>query len=270
MPVINVTDADDVRLAPFRSLTDASLRRLSDAEHGTYIAESFPVIERALAAGHTVHAVLIAPRWRERALAVVGESATIFVAEASVLEAITGFDVHRGALAVFRRPQPLAVSDLLTGGTLVVIDGITDATNVGAIFRNAAALGASGVIVMAGSGDPLYRRSIRVSMGTVFQVPWAYADDWPALAEGLHGAGYTMTALALSDDAVAAEDFHPSGPVALIMGAEGPGLGQAALAVADTVLMIPMDAGVDSLNVAAASAIALYAVRAQRTHPVSR
>ena len=263
MPVWMIDDAQDARLAPFRSLTDAALRRASDAAHGTYIAESFPVIERAIAAGHPLHAALVAPRFVDRAREAFGPAATVFVAEANVVEAITGFDVHRGALAVMRRPEPRDLAALLTGGTVVVLDGVTDATNVGAVFRNAAALGAAAVLLTPGSGDPLYRRSVRVSMGTVFQVPWARTPAWPDLRALLQAAGYSIAALALSDDAVALEEFAPSTPVALVLGAEGPGLGSDALGAADATVMIPMGAGVDSLNVAAASAVALYALRAR-------
>lgn len=259
-----ITDvlATDPRLAPFRSLTDAALRRATDAAHGTYIAESMPVIERALAAGHRVRSVLIAPRLREQIEALRLPDTDVFVADGGTVEAITGYDVHRGALAVVERPPARDVAAVLTGGTIVVLDGVTDATNVGAIFRNAAALGASAVLLTPGTGDPLYRRSVRVSMGTVFRMPWAQTTTWPDLAATLHAAGYTIAALALDDAAVPLEEFAPTGPVALVLGAEGPGLSDHALAAADVTVMVPMDGGVDSLNVAAASALALYAVRA--------
>ncbi len=229
-----------------------------------YVAESLPVLERALAAGHTPISILVAERWAERVSAAVGADTAVHTASATVMEQITGFDVHRGVIAAMRRPVPPPLREILTGGTIVILDGVTDQANIGAIFRAAAGLGAAGVIVTERTGDPLYRRTVRVSMGTVFQVPWTRVVDWPTLRQELSAADYHVAALALTDDAVDLADFRTERPVALVLGSEGDGLDEAALNAADEVVTIPMNGGVDSLNVAAASAIALWAVRAMR------
>ncbi|WP_040164468.1 TrmH family RNA methyltransferase [Microbacterium gorillae] len=260
MPVLEITDAADARVSDFRSLTDAAWRRRHESVHGLYVAESFPVFERAVAAGHTLRAVLTQRRWAQRAAASAGE-APVLVADDDILESITGFDVHRGLLAAFDRPVPVPVAELLTGGTVLVLEDVTDTTNVGAAFRAAAALGASAVLVTPRCGDPLYRRSVRVSMGTVFQVPWTRTGEWPELSGQLHAAGYTVSALALAPDAVDLADYRPTAPVALVLGAEGPGLTPTAVDAADTVVTIPMDGGVDSLNVSSAAAVALWHLR---------
>lgn len=258
MPVHVHFDPTDSRLAPLRSMTDAAHRRASDAAHGTYVAESLPVLERAVAAGHRVRSVLIAPRWLTQVQEIVESDVDVFVGDSDELAAVTGFDMHRGVIAVVERPEPRTLDTLLDGRPVVVLENITDQANIGSIFRNAAALGAAGVLLTPSTGDPLYRRSIRVSMGTVFQVSWARAVSWGELRAALAAAGYTVAALALDPRAIELQDYHPTGPVALILGAEGPGLAPEIVASAHDVVMIPMSAGVDSLNVAATSAIALW------------
>ncbi len=258
MPVHEHFDPTDARLAPLRSMTDAAHRRASDAAYGTYVAESLPVLERAIAVRHRVRSVLIAPRWLEPVQEVVDSDVDIFVGEPGELAAVTGFDMHRGVIAVVERPAPRTLDALLDGRPVVVLENITDQANIGAIFRNAAALGAAGVLLTPSTGDPLYRRSVRVSMGTVFQVPWARATSWRELRSALSAAGYTLAALAIDRRAIELQDYHPTEPVALILGAEGPGLAPEIVTSADDVVMIPMSAGVDSLNVAATSAIALW------------
>ncbi|MCD2497338.1 TrmH family RNA methyltransferase [Microbacterium nymphoidis] len=258
MPVHERFDPADPRLAPLRSMTDAAHRRAADAAHGTYVAESLPVLERAISAGHRVRTMLIAPRWLEQIQQLAAPDVDVFVGAPDLLAAVTGFDMHRGVIAVVERPAPRALDTLLDGRPLVVLENITDQANIGAIFRNAAALGAAGVVLTPTTGDPLYRRSIRVSMGTVFQVPWARASSWRGLLEALASAGYTTAALALDPRAVELQDYRPAGPVALVLGAEGPGLASEIIDAVDDVVMIPMTAGVDSLNVAATSAIALW------------
>ena len=186
----------------------------------------------------------------------------------ALLTELTGFHLHRGALAAMHRPELPDPAALLAGARrVVVLEDVVDHTNVGAVFRSAAALGVDAVFVTPRCADPLYRRSVRVSMGTVLQVPWTRIPWWPEGAQLLREAGFTIAALALSDDAVDLGDFADAGHerVAIVMGSEGDGLSHRALSEADAVVTIPMQHGVDSLNVAAASAVALWALREQ--HP---
>ncbi|MGL4339830.1 MAG: TrmH family RNA methyltransferase [Rhodoglobus sp.] len=265
MHVVRITDLTDERLGDFARLTDVALRRRSEPAGGLYIAESPKVISRALAAGHRPRAVLVLERWlTDLDTLLEGFDIPVFVGESSLLEALTGFNMHRGALASVQRPALLPVSDLLRDARRVVIlENIVDHTNVGAIFRSAAALGADAVLVTSGCADPLYRRSVRVSMGTVFQVPWTRLPDWTATAEQLLAADFHIVACALSDEAVSLDSFASSMPdrVAIVLGTEGDGLSRAAVESAQTVVTIPMRHGVDSLNVAAACAVALYTLR---------
>jgi tRNA G18 (ribose-2'-O)-methylase SpoU len=267
--VLPVTDPADERLADYVSLTDVALRSRHEPERGLYIAESSTVLGRALAAGHTPRSVLLAPRWLDDVLAMLagapaGGDVPVYVAQEPVLEAITGFHVHRGALAAMHRPTLPAVADVLAGAQRVaVLEDVVDHTNVGAAFRSAAALGVDAVLVTPRCADPLYRRSVRVSMGTVFQVPWTRIDPWPAGVDELRAAGFVVAALALADDAVSLDALVADPPerLALVLGAEGDGLKHATVAAADVVVRIPMAGGVDSLNVAAAAAVAFWATR---------
>jgi tRNA G18 (ribose-2'-O)-methylase SpoU len=261
MPVTPIDSATDPRLADYRDLTDVSLRRVSEPAGGLYIAESAKVLDRALRAGHRPRSVLVQEKFLDDALALVGPDAEVYVVAAEVAERVTGYAVHRGLLASMHRPVLGSVADVVAGARLVVVlEDIVDHTNVGAAFRSAAALGADAVLVTPRCADPLYRRSVRVSMGTVFQVPWTRLPEWPEAKPLLHDAGLHLAALALADDAVALDVFAAAGHerVALLMGAEGDGLSRGALRAADTVVTIPMAGGVDSLNVAAASAVALW------------
>jgi tRNA G18 (ribose-2'-O)-methylase SpoU len=188
----------------------------------------------------------------------------VYVGEAAVLEQLTGYNLHRGALAAMHRPPLVPVADLLAGARrIVILEDIVDHTNVGAIFRSVAGLGADAVLITPRCADPLYRRSVRVSMGTVLQVPWTRLPEWGEAAPVLHDAGFHLAALALAENAVSLERFAANAPdrLALVLGAEGDGLSAQALSAADTVVTIPMLHGVDSLNVASASAVALYALR---------
>ncbi len=268
-----VTDPADDRLADYVSLTDVALRSKHEPAKGLYIAESSTVLERALRAGHRPRSVLLAPRWvpdLERMVASLPsgdgepEAITVFVADEPVLEAITGFHVHRGALAAMHRPPLPAVADLLAGARRVaVLEDIVDHTNVGAAFRSAAALGVDAVLVTPRCADPLYRRSVRVSMGTVFQVPWTRIDPWPDGIATLREAGFVSAALALADDAITLDELVADPPerLAMVLGAEGHGLKPTTVAACDLVVRIPMSGGVDSLNVAAAAAVAFWATR---------
>ena len=267
MPVIRVETAADARLADFRDLTDVALRRSVEPERGLYMAEGEKVIARALAAGHRPRSVLVSERWLagvEKALIDAGVDAPVFVAQKDVLEEITGYHVHRGALAAMHRPTLPTLAELVRDARLVVVlEGIVDHTNVGAIFRSAAGLGADAVVVSPTCADPLYRRSVKVSMGTVFQVPWTRAREWPGALGELRTAGFTVAALALAESAVSLAEFSAAGHerVALVLGTEGDGLSRNALEQADAVVTIPMAGGVDSLNVAAASAVAMWELR---------
>lgn len=272
MPVLRVSDASDDRLADYVGLTDVVLRSRHEPEKGLYIAESAGVIRRAIEAGHRPRSFLMAERWLDGLQEIVdgNPDVPVYIADPEVLNAVAGFNVHRGALAAMHRPPLESVRGLLEhlNGTtdarrVVVLEDIVDHTNVGAIFRSAAALGADAVLVAPKCADPLYRRSVRVSMGTVFQVPWTRMGDWAGDLDELRAQGYTVAALALSDGALSLDEFAAGTctRVALVLGAEGDGLSARALASADVVVRIPMAGGVDSLNVAAASAVALWALR---------
>ncbi len=277
VPIIRLTDPDDDRLADYTRLTDVALRRRLEPERGLYMAESTKVIRRALAAGHRPRSFLMTERWLPELADVLADvearfsGVPVYVGPAEVVETITGFHLHRGALAVMHRPELPRVGELLAaarGGAgarrVAVLEGVVDHTNVGAVFRSAAALGVDVVLVSPECADPLYRRSVRVSMGTVFQVPWTRLEPWPGGLDLLRAAGFTVAALALADDAVSLDDLAAAAPerLALVLGTEGDGLSRSAVAAADVVVRIPMAGGVDSLNVAAASAVAFWATRA--------
>lgn len=267
MPYIPVTDAGT--LPEYSRLTDVRLRRKLEPERGLYMAESIKVIRRALAAGHEPISFLTAPRFLpdlRDIFAQVGAGehgpVPVYVAPEEVLEQITGFRLHRSPLAAMHRPVAPTPAAVLAGAHRVaVLEGIVDHTNVGALFRSAAALGVDAVLVTPECADPLYRRAIRVSMGAVFQVPWARIDPWPAGLTELREHGFTTAALALREDALALEEFDPPERLALIVGTEGEGLAPETIAGTDVALRIPMGNGVDSLNVAAAAAVAFYATR---------
>ncbi|WP_029145040.1 TrmH family RNA methyltransferase [Microbacterium luticocti] len=266
MIVTRIDDADDPRLADYRDLTDVALRRVIEPAGGLYMAESAKVLARALAAGHRPRSVLIQDKWMPDAEALLARrpDVPVYTVPAEVAEQVTGYAVHRGVLAAMHRPAlPEPAEVLAAARRVLVLDDIVDHTNVGAMFRGAAGLGADAVLVGPRCADPLYRRSVRVSMGTVFQVPWTRLPDWPEAADVLHDAGFVLAALALADDAVPLDEFAADPPerVALMLGAEGDGLGRRALAAADQIVTIPMRGGVDSLNVAAAAAVAMWALR---------
>jgi tRNA G18 (ribose-2'-O)-methylase SpoU len=256
-----VDDPADPRLADYRDLRDVQLRTHLEAEHGLFLAEGEKVVRRAVGAGFVPRSLLMAPRWLE-SLADVLETcdAPCYVVSEQVAEQVTGFHVHRGALASLRRRAlPAAEEVLADARTVVVLEDLVDHTNVGAAFRSAAALGVDAVLLSPRCADPLYRRAVKVAMGAVFSVPYARLPDWhdgPAL---LSSAGFATVALTPADDAVPIEDAVAGrGPVALLVGSEGPGLSPRWLDAADARARIPMAGGVDSLNVAAALAIACY------------
>ena len=263
-----VQDASDERLRDYFSLTDVALRRVVEPERGLYMAESEKVIGRALSVGHRLRSLLMTPRWVDEWPELVAtaqeQGAPVYVAAPAVAEELTGFHLHRGVLAAMHRPELPSLESVLAGARRVaVLEDVVDHTNVGAAFRSAAALGVDAVLVTPRCADPLYRRSVRVSMGTVFQVPWTRIDPWPAGVEELRRLGFTVAALALSEDAVSLADLERDPPerLALVLGTEGDGLSRRTVEAADLVVKIPMGGGVDSLNVAAASAVAFWAVR---------
>ena len=261
--LVPVADADDPRLADYVRLTDVHLRRSLEAEHGLFVAEGEKVIRRAIEAGYPVRSLLVT-RDKLAALGGLAESGPgpVYVVAPEVAERLTGYRVHRGALAAMQR-RPLApVAEVVAGARrIVVLEDIVDHTNVGAIFRCVAALGFDAVVLAPRCADPLYRRSVRVSMGSVFAVPYARMDDWRDGLAGLRAAGFRLLALTLAPDAVPIGDLADSGPdarLAVLLGTEGDGLSTRWRAQADLSVRIPMQRGVDSLNVASAAAIACY------------
>ncbi len=263
-----IDDPADPRLQDYLGLTDVALRRRLEPEHGLYIAESEKVIRRALAAGHRPRSFLMTERWLTDLADVVAraeaDGVPVYVGEHDVVERLTGFHLHRGALASMERPPTRSLEEIV-GGTrrVLVLEDVVDHTNVGAVFRSAAALGMDAVLVTPRCADPLYRRSIRVSMGTVFQVPWTRVSPWPAGVEQLRALGFVVAALALAEEAVSLDVLASAAPerLALVLGTEGDGLSARTLATVDLVVTIPMAGGVDSLNVAAAGAVAAWALR---------
>ena len=285
--LIEITDPSDVRLADYTQLTDVALRKRLETANGLYMAESTKVITRAVAAGHEPRSFLMTRRWLEDMRPVIaaakgtgsdplGGDKPVFVGDDAVVEGLTGFHLHRGALAAMNRPQLPSVAQVLAGARggagarrVAVLENLVDHTNVGAVFRSAAALGIDAVLASPSCADPLYRRSVRVSMGTVFQVPWTRITTWPAVDE-LHAAGFKVAAMALSDDSYGLDEFaaldvvsDPASKLAIVLGTEGDGLSRRAMRNADYVVRIPMAGGVDSLNVAAASAVAFWELRAR-------
>ena len=263
-----ITDLGDPALDDYLRMTDVRLRSRVEVERGLFMAESYEVISRAVDAGMEPRSFLMSEKWKDKFAPLYEQfpEVPVYVGDGDLIEQFTGFHLHRGALASMQRPVLPEVAEVLrTARTVAVIEDIVDHTNVGALFRSAAALGVDAVLVTPQCADPLYRRSIRVSMGTVFQVPWTRLEAWPRDGvELLHEAGFDVLALALTDGAVALEhlDLGPDRKVAVVLGAEGHGVKPATLAAVDQHVVIPMAGGVDSLNVAAASAVVFWQRRA--------
>lgn len=265
--LIQVGDAGDPRLADYRDLRDVQLRRHLEAEHGLFIAEGEKVVRRAVAAGYEPRSFLMAERWLDSlAETLQATSAPCYVVSEEVAEQVTGFHVHRGALASLRRRPPTPLADALAGArAVVVLEDIVDHTNVGAIFRSAAAMGFDAVVLAPRCADPLYRRSVKVGMGAVFAMPWSRLDDWADGLRVLTELGFTTVALTLGADAEPLETaVRGLDRIALVLGSEGHGLSPRWEASADRRAVIEMGAGIDSLNVAAAAAIACYVVSRRR------
>jgi tRNA G18 (ribose-2'-O)-methylase SpoU len=261
-PVIEVDDPDDPRLADYRSLTDVALRTRTETPNGLFIAEGALVIERARTAGYELRSALMSPQWLDRtAASLAGTQAPVYLGSEAMLRELTGFHVHRGALASVHRRALVDLAALLaTARRLVVVEDLVNHTNLGAIFRAAAALGMDGVVLSPAAADPLYRRSVRVSMGAVFTIPYARAPRWPHAVTELREAGFRVVAMTPAPDAVPLDRLEaaPGERVAVVLGTEGAGLSDRAAALADERVRIPMMAGIDSLNVASAAAVAFW------------
>ena len=289
MQFITIDSIDDERVAAYTNLTEIQLRNRLEPERGLFIAESPKVIARALAAGREPISLLVEEPWIEgmsQTFDVVdkrwGTDIPVYVASPEQLRQLTGYRLHRGALSAMRLwPLPSVEETCRDARRVAVMENIVDHTNVGALMRSAAALDVDAVLVTPSCGDPLYRRAARVSMGTVFQIPWTRigGDDkhfWPRRGlEELRSLGFTTVAMALSDDSISLDELtrrlnnSPESAdhidkLALIFGTEGDGLSRHTIAGADLTVKIPMSHGVDSLNVAASSAVAFYATSPKR------
>ena len=259
MPCVLVNDPADPRLDDYRAVKDGKLWR----ERGQFVAEGRLVVRRVIEEWRgNVRSVLLNPaakRQLDGVLRGVPDVVPIYVCDAEVLAELTGFAVHRGCLALVKRPPPLALEALLAGHLLVVAEALSDADNVGGVFRNAAAFGADAVVLSPTCCDPLYRKAIRTSMAMTLRVPFARAEPWPEALDVLAANGFTIVALTPREPACALEQFAATPPqrIALVVGTEGEGLSDEALARAHVRVRIPIAADVDSLNVAVATGVAL-------------
>lgn len=264
-----VTDPTDPRLADYVSLRDTSLRKHLESEHGLFIAEGAKVIQRAVDAGYRPRSFLLAERWLPTLADVLDRwpDVPVYLVTEELAEQVTGFHVHRGALASLHREQRHTLEEVLAAtpqrSRIAVLEDLVDHTNVGAVFRSAAALGVDAVLVTPRCADPLYRRSIKVSMGSVFQLPWVRIDPWPAGIQVLKDAGYVVAGMTLGEGAITLDELaaHDHPKLALVLGTEGHGLTAKTDRMLDLRVTIPMAAGIDSLNVAASSAVAFYTTR---------
>ncbi len=267
--IIEITDFHAPELDPYARLTQNQLRNRLEPEKGIFIAESPKVIDRALDAGYKPVSLLMERKQITGPAAGILSrcgDAPVYTADREMLAELTGFELTRGVLCAFRRPAPRPVEELCKNARRVaVLEGIVDSTNVGAIFRSAAALNMDAVLINPSCCDPLCRRAVRVSMGTVFQVPWGQLGetpaDWPEKGmDILHSLGFKTAAMALSDRSVSIDDEQLAKELklAIVLGTEGDGLAAGTIASCDYTVRIPMSHGVDSLNVAAASAVAFW------------
>lgn len=267
--IIDVTDPADPRLDDYVRLREVNLRKHLESERGLFIAEGEKVIRRAVEGGYPPRSFLLAQRWLEPLADLLADHDQIPVYRVTeeLAEQVTGFHVHRGALASLHRralPTPEAVLDRLSvhiRSRIAVLEDLVDHTNVGAVFRSAAALGVDAVLVSPSCADPLYRRSVKVSMGTVFQVPWTRLDPWPDGLGLLRQRGFVLAGMTLGEDAITLDRLvgEDHQRLALVFGTEGHGLNPSTDRRLDRRVTIPMMHGVDSLNVAASSAVAFYA-----------
>lgn len=262
--IVRLEDLDDPRLRDYLDLRDVQMRLKHELEGGIFLAEGEKVVRRAVESGHTPRSFLMAPKWLDGLADILDTTdAPCFVLDEKSVEKVTGFHVHRGALAALeRRPLPTPQQVLADARKVVVIEDLADHTNVGAIFRSVAALGFDAVLLSPRCADPLYRRAIKVSMGSVFWLPYARVDDWYGAPDLLRDAGYTTYAMTLADDSVPIDQV-PRGAerIAVIVGSEGHGLSTRWEQGADHRITIPMAADIDSLNVASSVAVACWELR---------
>jgi tRNA G18 (ribose-2'-O)-methylase SpoU len=257
-------------LDDYRALNDPARRRELERRGGYFVVEGLFALEALLGSPYPVRSVLATTRRAERVEALVAGRALVVVRDDADVAAVAGFDFHRGVLAAADRLPLPAVADVVERARLVaVVEGVGDHENLGALFRNAAALGADAVLLDPTTADPLYRRSVRVSLGHVLRVPWTRVTDWPDGLGLLRARGFELVALTPAAHAEPVDRLasEPGRPRALLLGAEGPGLSPDALAAADRRVRIPIAAGVDSLNVATAAAIAFHVLRGRRPGP---
>ncbi|KQX60993.1 MULTISPECIES: RNA methyltransferase [unclassified Streptomyces] len=284
--LITVEDPDDPRLRDYTGLTDVELRRKREPAEGLFIAEGEKVIRRAKDAGYEMRSMLLSAKWVDVMRDVIDElPAPVYAVSPELAERVTGYHVHRGALASMQRKPLPDAAELLqaarrtavpgpagdhlveppddAGQRVAVFEGFVDHANLGAAFRSAAALGIKAILLSPDCADPLYRRAIKVSMGAVFSVPYARFDAWPAGLDVVRDAGYDILAMTPDEKATPLDELNPARfeKSAIMLGSEGHGLSTYALRAADEWVRIPMSAGIDSLNVAAASAVAFYATR---------
>lgn len=266
MPIIEINDINAPGLEIFSTLTEAQLRNELEPEKGIFIAESPKVIRVALQAGYKPLALLCENRHIQGDAADIIERCPdipVYTGKREVLSQLTGYILTRGVLCAMHRPLPRPLSEVLQNARrVVIIDSVTDTTNIGAIFRSAAALGIDAVLLTRSSCDPLNRRAVRVSMGSVFLIPWTWIDD---IETEMHASGFCTAAMALTDNSVSIDDpqLKRLDKLAIIMGTEGDGLSHEVITKADYVVRIPMSHQVDSLNVAAAAALAFWELRAR-------
>lgn len=264
MPIIKIDSLTQAGVEMFSTLTEAQLRRDIELDKGIFIAESPKVIQVALNAGNEALALLCEERHIQGDAAAIIKRCPdipVYTGSRELLASLTGYTLTRGVLCAMRRPAPRPLSEVLQNARrVVIIDSVTDTTNIGAIFRSAAALGIDAVLLTRTSCDPLNRRAVRVSMGSVFLVPWTWIDD---IERDMHAAGFSTLAMALTDNSISIDNplLKSLEKLAIIMGTEGDGLAQEVITQADYVVRIPMSHQVDSLNVAAAAALAFWELR---------
>lgn len=261
--ILHIADLQDARLDEYLRLSEAHLRMRSDVENGLYIAESTTVVSRAINAGHVPRSFLLAEKHLDQLAQEFARfpDVPIFVGSDEQLQDLVGFHLHRGAMASMNRPEPLNLSEVLEQSSrIAILEDIADHTNLGAIMRSASGLGVDAVLITPKCVDPWYRRSARVSMGTVFDLPWVRLTSWPQDINILKAHGYTMLAMELTEDAVslAEVEMTEGKKFAMILGNEGRGVTEETLSLVDQAVMISMHREVSSLNVGAASAIAFW------------
>ena len=271
--IIPITDFNDPTLDVYARTPEVQLLRYREPKPGIFIAESPKVIERALDAGYEPLSFLMEPQHVEsqgKEILARCPEVPVYVAELSVLNELTGFSLTRGMLcAMNRKPLPSVEEVCKDARRIAVLENVVNPTNVGAIVRSAAALGMDAILFTSGCSNPLYRRAVRVSMGTIFQIPWTIlgAEDWPRQGmDTLRGLGFRTAAMALRDDSISIDDdkLRSEEKLAVVLGTEGDGLADDTIAACDYTVRIPMSHGVDSLNVAAASAVAFWELQAKR------